>query len=293
MQLLFEQYFNDAIDFSREMYKNLRKSLEIYPDEGGDVVYTLSDDPLIDVVFSRTPDTGMQTALAGFYRATKGKRSTVALKSGKKARRMLVIGGEIVINVANIIMKYRHLFSMYKELAPFIIKIKKNNYKISDKISASEFATIVKDLIDTNFFAHVFAHEVQHFYNPWVHKRAESHRKVKIDRPLTRDEQRSLNYHRSNAEVDSRTIEAAVRVIGNEGIQDIFEHNTPKNQERFIEACRLEFIKDGVWDVYPQKLQEKLMKRWSKIYQHEVQRRHLADQEKLMKRWIKTHQHEM
>lgn len=292
MQLLFEQYFNDAMDFSREMYENLQKSLDIFPHEEG-IIYTLSDDPLINVDFVRAPGPGMQTALAGFYRATKGKRSTVTLKSGKKARRMLVIGGEIVINVANIIMKYRHLFSMYKKLAPHIIKIKDNSYKISDKISASQFAAIVKKLIDTNFLEHILAHEVQHFYNPWIHKRAESHRKVKVDRPLTRDEQRRLNYHRSNAEVDSRTIEAATRVISSVAAEDIFEQNTPKNQESFVDACRLEFIKDGVWGAYPQKLQEKLIKRWSKIYQHEMQRRRTAEQEQLMNSWIKTHQHEM
>jgi hypothetical protein len=275
MQLLFEQYFTDALDFSRDLYKKLRNSTEIYP-TGEDVIYKLSDDPLIDVIFARTPNLGMQTALGGFYRATKGKRSTVTLKNGKKARRMLVLGGEIVINVANIIQKYRHLFSIYKEIAPAIIKIKKNSYAFSDDVSALHFATIVKELIDTNFFAHVFAHEVQHFYNPWVHKRAESHRKVKTDLPLTQDEQRDLNYLRSNAEVDSRTIEAAVRVIGAQGMQHVFDENTPENQKKFVIACIQDFINTEVWDVYPEWLRNKLIRRWSKIYQHEMQRRSRA-----------------
>jgi hypothetical protein len=41
--------------------------------------------------------------------------------------------------------------------------------------------------------------------------------------------------------------------------------------------------------VYPQWLKRKIIKRWAKIYQHEIQRRHLDEQEKLMNRWIKTH----
>jgi len=276
MQLLFEQYFNDAMDFSREMYKNLRKSLDMFPvDE--DVAYILSDDPLIHVTFVKTPHPGTESDLGGFYKYNKGKRSTVVTKSGKKQRRMLVTGGNIVINVANIIMKNRHLFYLYKDLKPFIIENGKNGYAISDDINAVQFATIVKALIKADFLAPIFAHEIQHFYNPWTHKRAESHRKVKTKLPPTRAQQRRLNYKRSNAEVDSNTIEAAVAVIGEPGKQDVFAQNTPANQREFVRMCVIQLAKQNMWNVYPQWLQKKIMKRCSSIYEHEMQRRANAE----------------
>lgn len=271
---LFEQYFTDTIKYARDLYKNLRKSVDFFPAEE-DVVFAVSEDPMITVMFAKAPEN--DTSLASFYRVTKGKRSTVVLNNGKKKRRMLVIGGIIVINVANMIQKHRHLFSLYKEIAPFIKKIKKGSYKFSDAITPGYFAIIVKTLIETNFFAQIFAHEVQHFYNPWIHKRAETRRKVKTDIPLSVRKQRQLNYHRSNAEVDSRTVESAVRVIGEPKMQDIFEENTPDNEKRFIKACRQDLINDNVWDVFPEWLQKKLIRRWSIIYQQEMQRRSLAD----------------
>ena len=79
MQLLFEQYFNDAMDFSREMYKNLQKSLDMFPvDE--DVAYILSDDPLIHVTFVKTPHPGTESDLVAFTNTTKESAAQLQLK---------------------------------------------------------------------------------------------------------------------------------------------------------------------------------------------------------------------
>lgn len=274
MNLLFETYYTDVINFSREMYNNLLKSDPI--PEGDNIAYMLSEEPLLDIVFIKTPEPGLYRDLAGFYGKTKGKRSTVTLKSGKKARRMLVEGGLIAINVANILQKHRRYFPLYSEVARLIEPTEHGGFRFSDALSQLDFAIVVNQLIKTYFFKHIFAHEMQHFYNPWVHKRAESHRKVNLRKPLSRKQQLRINYIRSNAEVDSRTVEAAVGVMSVIGNAYLFEEDTPENKEEFVNSCRQFLIKDNHWNEYSPKIQDKMIKRWKKMYLQEVQRRSLA-----------------
>lgn len=275
MNLLFETYYTDVINFSREMYNNLLNSDPI--PEGDNISYMLSEDPLIDIVFINTPEPGLYRDLAGFYGKTKGKRSTVTLKNGKKARRVLVEGGLIAINVANVLQKHRRDFPFYREVSRLIVPTEQGGYRFSDALNLRDFAIIVNQLIKTHFFKHIFAHEMQHFYNPWTHKRAESHRKVNLGRPLSRKQQLRINYIRSNAEVDSRTVEAAVGVMSRVSNAHLFEEDTPKNREEFVNACKQFLTNDGHWDEYSPKIQDKMVKRWKRMHLQEVQRRALAD----------------
>lgn len=274
MNLLFETYYTDVINFSREMYNNLLNSDPIA--EGDNIAYMLSEDPVLDIVFIKTPEPGLYRDLAGFYGKTKGKRSTVTLKNGKKARRVLIEGGLIAVNVANVLQKHRRDFPFYREVARLIEPTEQGGFRFSDALSSHDFAIIVNQFIKTVFFKHIFAHEIQHFYNPWVHKRAESHRKVNLGKPLTRKQQLRINYIRSNAEVDSRTVEAAVGVMNALGNAYLFEEDTPDHRERFVNACKQFLTNDNHWREYSPKIQDKMVKRWKRMYLQEVQRRSLA-----------------
>lgn len=269
MFILFETYYNETLAFARKLYLELIKFEAFDPNENGiDVI--ISDEPQLSVRFLKE---SRDDSYASFQAITNERRTTITTKTGKKARRILIVGGIINIYVANVLKHDRRSYgSKYKTIEPYITEHKDGAYNLSKYFPPDVFLAIVKMMTKTTFFQQIFAHEVQHFYNRWIHKRAETHRKVKTKEPLSRKDQRELNYFRSNAEIDSRTVEVAASVMNQPALQHLFDENTPENLREFIDACKAVFIHSGVWyNFFTESIKRRIIRRLSQIYYNEVE----------------------
>lgn len=270
MRILFENYYNDALKFSEQLYRKLLKNPPAPSDEiaGNSLVTIVNGTPDIIVTFYKAPLSKKDDSQAYMINIHQDKRTTVVTKTGNKRRRKLVVDGSMGINVANIIQLYKHQISDYDVLKPYIKKVGKNAYAFDDRITMNIFLNIVMDLITTNIFAKIFTHEVQHFYNPFVHQRAEQIRKHETEEELTAQQQRDINYTFSNQEINSRITEAATSIIGNPAFARYF--SSPKFLSRFINACIDEMRVERLWEDYPEEIKRKMIKRWTQIFHERV-----------------------
>jgi len=270
MRMLFENYYNDALKFSEQLYRNLLKNPPAPSDEvaGNSLVTIVHGTPDIIVTFYKAALSRKDDSQAYMINMHQDKRTTVVTPAGHKRRRKLVVDGSMGINVANIIQLYKHQIIDYDVLKPYIKKVGKNAYAFDDRITMNIFLNIVMDLITTNIFAKIFTHEIQHFYNPFVHKRAEQIRKHETGEKLTAQQQRDINYTFSDQEINSRITEAAASIIGNPIFARYF--SSPKFLPRFINACIDELRVDRLWEDYPEAIKRKMVKRWTQIFHERV-----------------------
>lgn len=272
MQVLFENYYNDALKFSEQLYRNLLKNPPAISDEveSGALVTMINSNPDMIVQFFKTALAPNADAFAFMINVHDAKRSTVVTKTGAKRRRKLVTEGIMGINVANIIQHYKNRVCNYEVLKPYIKTIGKNAYAFDDRITMQQLFSIVMDLITTNVFAKIFVHEAQHFYNPFVHQRDEQIRKYDAGKKFTRKQQRSVNYVFSDREVNSAITEAAASVLGDATNKKLL--SSPKYLRRFVNACIDVLRAENIWNQYPTHIRQKMIKRWTQIFHERVKK---------------------
>lgn len=273
MQVLFENYYNDALKFSEELYRNLLKNPPAISEEveGGALITVINGMPDIIVYFYKKALAPNADAYAFMINIHDDKRSTVTTKTGRKYRRKLVKEGIMGVNVANIIQQYKNKVCDYDKLKKYIKPAGSQGYAFDENISMQDFLYITMDLITTNEFAKIFVHEAQHFYNPYVHQRAEQIRKYDTGKKLTVQQQRRVNYVFSDREVNSAIAEAAVGVIGDPIYKKFL--SSPKFLRRFVNACIDQIASEGAWTQYPAHIKQKMIKRWTQIFHERVKKK--------------------
>lgn len=266
--IITESYYNDLMMFTRKLYTQIIKTPR-YKIDNTLCSFIFIDKPL-RIEFARFPSSEIYAdAYAYFAPIYSDKRVTVVDTSGKKKRRKQLIAGSIVFNIANIYVNYRTYLKNYNEVAPYIVEIEEDVYGFDEKLSTAKLQDIVDVLVKSHVFVQMLSHEAQHYYGPIVHRRAERTTKYRVQKPVTRERQREINYAFSNPEVDSGIVEAAGAVFGN----PIFRHlKKPEQVREFVNACIAVLTREDRWRYYPESIKQKMIKKWHALFLDQTKR---------------------
>lgn len=274
--VLFENYYVDVMQLTEQVVVEVKNQLDsgkYQPVPGGFMVHVSVGDDSFDIGLVGT--NSYTHSLATIDRHT--WRKTVKLKNQQTRRRIMPIGRPLIkIYVANQLMTFH---GSKEFINPDTLKYIKENstgsYTFISKTPQYVFLDACQGLISSSIFTRALGHELQHYAEPWAHKRMPKTVKKAIpahvadaDTDLTKAElQKYMNYLLSNSEVDSAVVETAVRVITTS--RDTKQKLT---QREFIERGINLLITAQKWQFYSEEVQRKIIRKLAIIF-HEYRKR--------------------
>ena len=292
MHMLFEDFFNNLLDFSDRIYQKLLNQ-ELNPATNGNL-HTIIPDTInkkavnYNVFFVR--DSSVEAALDSNEYASMSpltaSRRHVTQKDNKRTRRVVYgRNAQLVINVPEMIASFkRSNKDLYNHAVKFMQYIDESNcIRFTKKLSNDGFRQIVLNLINTLAFKRIFTHELQHHYGPVSRGAAfpDSNSAKHAEHRAPNVDQNFYKYVVDQDEIDSYTVEAPMYVASH-------THFIKMNNRRdFVNQCALS-IHDNKWKYLPIDIRKRLIRRWTKIFDFLRSKYEVSENEKALQQYLNS-----
>lgn len=279
--MLFESYFNQVSQLSDEIQKMIKDALAASHYKKTSIGITVEVKhkkfPLV-ISFNMQPDAHESETLAYMRNFTTTTRFSIELKNGKKRRRILPVpGGTLGFNVANLAVASRSQIPFYSEIKPYIHEVGDDSFEIHN-LKTQDFVNLCAALIQTPPFKASLAHEIQHNYNPIIHRKvltspsrnkrqqSEIHKIASSIDPEGRTKRDIIKYAKyaiNDDEVNSAIAEAIAFVRHHNQDNEIFQHSSSKT---FINECVAFLKKLNRWSYFTEDVKRKVIRRLSQTF---------------------------